>query len=402
MLMRRVFVSVAVIAAAVLGTAGGSLTASAAPASPAPVSSYNWLNSVSCLSAKSCVAVGAEFSAEVGALPLAERWNGKAWQTLTLKLPAGDAGAQLYGVSCQAGVCVAVGEAFAKGPRTYGLAEIWDGARWTAVQPPTPAGATVVELLAVSCTAAGHCVATGSYEQRNGRYAALAETWNGKTWTAVTPPVPSGSTRAFLDGVSCTSASRCMAVGQSGSVAVGDTASVALTDYWNGKAWKRVAAPAPGKAPTLSSVSCASSVKCVAVGNAPSVGVAVVTDTAFADTWNGTRWTEATVTAPTKNATLSGVACTSASKCLAVGNAFSSGTFANDKAFAATLTGTHWSLTKTPATPAADDSAFRAVTCLSATACTAVGNESLQTWEAPYSTAALWNGKTWQPVNPAR
>jgi hypothetical protein len=403
--MRSVMVSTAAVLAALAGTVGASLTANAAPAesaAAAAVTSYNWLNSVSCSSAKDCVAVGAEYSSTVGALPLAEQWNGKAWKTLAVKLPAGGVAGQLYGVSCKSGECVAAGQFNAKGQPALGFAATWNGTSWSTVKTAVPHGAIAVSLLAISCATAGHCVATGSYELADDHMAPLAETLNGKSWTAATPPVPAGFTLSVLAGVSCTSSASCMAVGQSSKLPVGATAGVVLTDYWNGKAWKRIAAPAPGKTPTLSGVSCTSASRCVAVGNSPSSGAAVSTDTTFADTWNGTKWAEAKVAAPTNRASLTGVACASAAKCLAVGDTFSSATVANDKAYAAAMNGTHWSVTKTPATPSADDSEFRAVTCSSATACIAVGLESLETAEAPYSAAALWNGSTWTTANPAR
>lgn len=405
--MRRVMVPAAAVLAAALGTFGMSLTASAVPAAPpapaavAAVSAYNWLNGVSCLSARNCVAVGASYSSTVGALPLAEQWNGKAWKTLAVKLPAGGVGGQLYGVSCRSGKCVAVGDFTTKGSTDFGLAETWNGARWSGVKVTEPHGATMASLLAVSCAATDHCIATGSYWLGDRHEAPLAETWNGKSWSAATPPVPAGSTESVLNGVSCTSAARCMAVGQATNSPVGDSAS-ALTDYWNGKSWTRVAAPAPGRAPTLVSVACTSAARCVAIGNSPPAEEAGVTLDTFADTWNGAKWTDALIPKPAMSATLAGVACASAAKCLAVGNGFRNTPFGNDKAYAAELNGTHWSLTKTPPTPAADDSMLRAAACSSPTACIAVGLESLDTFEAPYSTAALWNGSTWKAVNPPR
>jgi hypothetical protein len=403
--MRPVMVSAATVLAAVLGTAGVSLTASAAPAvsaATAPAASYNWLNGVSCLSAKDCVAVGTKDSSS-GYEPVAEQWNGKTWKTLTVKLPAGGADAQLFGVSCASGKCVAVGDFTVKGTSDLGLAETWNGASWSGVKVTEPPGASAFALLGVSCAAADHCVATGWYYRvADHQITPLAETWNGRSWTDATPPVPAGTTRSLLDGVSCASATRCVAVGQSGSAAAGDTASVVLTDYWNGTAWKRVTAPGPGKSPILNSVSCSSAARCVAVGNSPSIGEALAADVTFADTWNGARWTETVLPKPTRSGQLSGLACASAAKCLTVGEAFTSAAFANTKAYAVALNGTRWSLTKTPATPSADDSQFRAVTCTSATACIAVGLESLETMAAPYSTAARWNGSTWTTVNPPR
>jgi hypothetical protein len=409
MLMRSVTVLAAAVLAAALGTFGINMAASAAPAAPvaptatAPVSSYNWLNGVACSSAKDCVAVGAVYSATVGSVPLAEQWNGKSWKTLAVKLPAGGIGGQLYGVSCKSGKCVAAGQFYTKGQHDFGLAETWNGTSWSAARPAEPHGATSASLLAISCAAADRCVATGSYWLGDAHAIPLAETWNGKSWTAATPPVPAGSTESVLNGVSCPSAARCMAVGQATNSPVGDSAS-ALIDEWNGKFWTRVAVPVPSdRAPTLVSVSCTSTARCVAIGNTPPTEEAGATLVTFAETWNGAKWTDAVIPKPAISATLAAVACASATKCLAVGNAFSNATpFGNDRAYAAALNGAHWSLTKTPPTPVNDDSLLRAAACASPTACMAVGLESLYTFEAPYSTAALWNGSTWKAVNPPR
>jgi hypothetical protein len=402
--MRPVMVPAAAVLAAALGTFGMSVTASAAPAAPAAaVSSYNWLNGVSCSSARNCVAVGGVYSATVGALPLAEQWNGKSWKTLAVKLPAGGIGGQLYDVSCKSGKCVAAGQFATKGQHDFGLAETWNGTRWSAAKTAEPRGATSVSLLAISCAAADRCVAAGGYWLGDAHEVPLAETWNGKSWTAATPPVPAGSTESVLNGVSCPSAARCMAVGQATNSPVGDTAS-ALIDSWNGKSWTRTAVLVPSdRAPTLVSVSCTSTARCVAIGNTPPTEEAGATLVTFAETWNGAKWTDAVIPKPAISATLAAVACASATKCLALGNAFSNATpFGNDKAYAAALNGTHWSLTKAPPTPANDDSLLTAAACPSSTVCMTVGLESLSTFDAPYSTAALWNGSTWKAVNPPR
>jgi hypothetical protein len=127
-----------------------------------------------------------------------------------------------------------------------------------------------------------------------------------------------------LNGVSCTGADSCIAVGSYG-ISGSSGATVLLAERWDGARWSIQAVPSPaGAAPGLSGVSCASGSACTAVGSSlldagdgPSV--------AFAEAWNGSRWTfQATPSlARTTQSGLGGVSCTPGGPCIAVG--YSSG-----------------------------------------------------------------------------
>jgi hypothetical protein len=73
--------------------------------------------------------------------------------------------------------------------RLFGIAEHWDGSRWTIRRlpvPPVPPGEEPVVLPAsVSCMSVTACVAVGSSHG-----ATLAERWNGATWTIQPAPNP--------------------------------------------------------------------------------------------------------------------------------------------------------------------------------------------------------------------
>ena len=71
----------------------------------------------------------------------------------------------------------------------------------------------------------------------------LAEQWNGTTWTPQTMPLPSGYD-FVLNGVSCSSATACTAVGSYTSSAQ----LVGLTERWNGTTWA-VSYPGEGVGP---------------------------------------------------------------------------------------------------------------------------------------------------------
>jgi hypothetical protein len=116
-------------------------------------------------------------------------------------------------------------------------------------------------LNGVSCASATACTAVGENFEGTTE-STFAETWDGSTWTAENTPSPgSDSTRRVLNAVSCTSATACTAVGQSGGAG--------LAELWDGTSW--TVQPLPNEAGViLNAISCASSVVCMAVGSSPS------------------------------------------------------------------------------------------------------------------------------------
>jgi hypothetical protein len=70
----------------------------------------------------------------------------------------------------------------------------------------------VTEADGVSCPSATDCIAVGGHITVNGSQSPTADSWNGSTWTAQTVPDPAGSGYTVLFGVSCPSANDCSAV----------------------------------------------------------------------------------------------------------------------------------------------------------------------------------------------
>ena len=377
----------------------------------------NALNSVSCRSARQCLAVGEYTTNANNNGPLAEAWNGKAWSVQKTPVPKGTQDSYLYGAFCpSASVCLAVGSA-AAGDTSRTLAEQWNGKSWSVKPAPSPAGATQSELLglwclsaracvavgsgnsgivtttlaqtwtgsawsitstpnrvepqssvlnAVSCTAADHCMAVGDYANPAGTRP-LAELWNGQAWTIAPTPSPAGTQAASLAGVSCAAADDCVAVGTS----FNGTDNVTLAEAWNGKAWSIAPTPnvAEAQGSYLSAVSCPSATQCAAVGY---YAIADVTNT-LAEIWNGKGWS----ISKTPNAagsgytTLTGVSCPAVSKCVAVGGYT---TAPAPLAIAETWNGSTWAIKTLPSPAGAAGTFPQAVSCTSATDCTAVGN----------------------------
>jgi hypothetical protein len=119
-------------------------------------------------------------------------------------------------------------------------------------------------MAAVSCTASNTCEAVGSYRSSSGTQDTLGEVWNGTAWKHQSTPNPTGATGSYLDGVSCTAANACEAVGSYLTSTL-----VTLAQVWNGTAWKHQSTPNPTSATysLLDGVSCTAANACEAIGN---------------------------------------------------------------------------------------------------------------------------------------
>ena len=97
------------------------------------------------------------------------------------------------------------------------LAERWNGTSWTIQSTPNPTGALECSYLqGVSCTSATACTAVGSYANSAGNTGDAGRALERHQLDDPAHPQPgrrrSGS---YLEGVSCTSATACTAVGYS-------------------------------------------------------------------------------------------------------------------------------------------------------------------------------------------
>ena len=277
---------------------------------------------MSCTSAEECFAVGAFFG------PTVSRWNGVSWQPQRLpKPPAGSESGAFWGasaISCAAGdACVAVGvyDRYPQGQlTTLPFAERWDGARWSLLSVPRPPGTIYTDLNAVSCSSSDACTAVGDVQVGEAGPRAFAVRWDGSKWTIQRLPNLVGAVSVYLTGVSCTHSRFCMAVGyvSYGSVDAGQTLAV----EWNGTRWTVLTSPSVtgGLNTDLLGVSCTSGTACMAVGDY-GPGYPLTTQATLAERWNGTFW----AIMPTPNASgldqLSRVSCSSGDACTAVGDA---------------------------------------------------------------------------------
>ena len=263
------------------------------------------------------------------------------------------------------------------------------GAGWSVVPSPNPPGG-VLELLGVSCASASACTAVGSdYINGTGLRVPLVERWNGTRWAIqASPNLPAGSD-SFLSGVSCVSARACTAVGDYGAAH-----SMGLVERWNGRSWAIQTTPNPPAAPEftggfLSGVSCVSASACTAVGSYYNRAGRLLT---FAERWDGTDWAiQPTPNPPSAEfGSASGVSCGSASACTAVGDDLLYGA-GRRVTFAERWDGARWAIQPTPNLPGSDSGLF-GVSCVSAHACTAVGHKG---GADHVPLVERWNGTRW-------
>lgn len=251
------------------------------------------LSGVSCVSDRFCAAVGSQYPNDcVGARcqeALSETWNGRGWSIVP------DPGAVYFAqdVSCvTSSFCVNVGIFVRDGGSEEQRIQSWNGTEWSFVPAPEPeppcTGRTCFgkeeTLKGVSCVSTTFCVAVGWDDFLHGQFHNLVESWNGKEWSVVpSPNVPSPNgveTFTELNGVSCVSANRCVAVGQA--------FSSTLVESWDGKEWSILESPNPegSKTSKLNGVSCVRWGSCAAVGTDKTASGYQ----ALVETSKGTKW----------------------------------------------------------------------------------------------------------------
>ena len=266
---------------------------------PVPAGSISTgLNSVSCLSAKFCVAVG---SAEINPSTFrahAEFWNGRRWKLGDVAVATNTS---LDAVSCvSARFCEAVGETVQKNV-VVTIAERWNGSRWTVQPTPDRVGAVHSFLSGVSCTAADACTAVGYFTGRHGVARTLAERWTGAGWIVQDSRNVARTDVNQLGAVTCTSTRFCVATGGSGEGP--------LAQVWNGRSWRVTTThiPGAGRHGFLDAVSCVSANACTAVGNFTKGSLILP----LAEHWGGHAWRLLRPAPPAgrKTAALFGVSC---------------------------------------------------------------------------------------------
>jgi hypothetical protein len=182
----------------------------------------------------------------------------------------------------------------------------------------------------------------------------------------------------YLGSVSCPAASTCIAVGSSGTVA--------LAERWDGTAWSTLSVPSPAGATSsqLGAVACPAANDCIAVGDYVSSNGQSMP---LAEHWDGTGWSAQTFTDPTDRSILNAISCTSATACTAVGSK-------NRQQSAEGWNGIAWTPELIPE-PMSTESFLFGVSCASARSCEAVGSTLPTPQSYQQALTEGWNGIAW-------
>ena len=221
---------------------------------------------------------------------------------------------------------------------------------------------------AVTCTSDSRCLAVGADNNNNG--VAAITTDAGSSWTDES--VPSGTSP--FDAVSCGDATHCVAVGQ----------GVMASSSDGGSTWADHAPVTTNT--TLLSVSCSSASVCLAGGVTPNPGQALLGQ-AELSTDGGNTWNSLSL--PQGTPAIGGVACPTTTFCVAVGGAI---LVSNDG-------GQTW--TQRTLASGTGGSPLRSVSCSSAMHCVAVGANVLGEEDSTVAGEAYVTtdgGTTWQPA----
>jgi hypothetical protein len=302
---------------------------------------YAAINDVYCPAANDCLAVG--YYSASGASGdvtqgLVETLSGGKWIPAAFPSVSSKKGiALLDAVACPApGACVVVGDA--ENTAIMPVIETLADGKWRAHAPALPSDAEQdgsAFLNDISCPAAGTCVATGWYTNRDGYRGGLLDTLSGGTWTAATAPLPGNAAPdkaptgadTFLTDVACTGVGACIATGQYRDSSGG---TQGVIDTLTGGTWKAAVAPLPvGAAVTnqlaaIWAISCPAPGTCLAGGHYDYRGGQ---PRYLIDTLSNGRWTASTRPLPAdaaanqewsekQSTSVDGIGCRSASYCV--------------------------------------------------------------------------------------
>ena len=363
-------------AAVLMMLLSGNAIAAAAPsgwalqATPNPIGARNtFLAGVSCTAPTACVAVGYSISTSNAVTTLAEQWNGSAWSILSTPSPLGSVISSLAAVACTSAIaCTAVGDSFNAANVKSTLDERWNGTTWSVQPTPDPAGTSNSTLVGVACSVSTSCIAVGSYTKTpSGHPFTLAESWNGIAWSIVTTPNPPANRGASLLSVACSSGSACTAVGNWFN---SSNTEVTLAERWSGTAWSIQTTLNPTThLSELFGVACSSATSCMAVGSDINTSILKV---ALVERWNGSTWSVVAIPgiAGSQGAALQAISCATVKGCNAVGDNINGAGV--EVTLAEKWNGTAWSVKATPNPATATASDLLAVSCTTK-ACTASG-----------------------------
>jgi hypothetical protein len=259
----------------------------------------------------------------------------------------------------------------------------WDGSSWARLPSPALPGA-ILDSVAAAGAASAWAVGTISRPNGNCPCRALTEHWDGTAWRQVASPHPA---HRSLVAVAASSARSAWAVGTFTPHIHENCPCYALIEHWDGTRWKQVPSPHPVRT-NLNAVAAVSARNVWAVGAFSRPG-SICPCRALIEHWNGATWKE--VPAPAEHdanddATFLGVAALSARNAWVVGS--------GARTLIEHWNGTRWKRVPSPGGRGAFLSAVAAGSARSAWAAGATVNG--------FPRLEHWNGRTWSLIRPQR
>jgi hypothetical protein len=251
---------------------------------------------------------------------------------------------------------------------------------------PGSGGSSSAYLNQVSATSADNAWAVGSTDVENGTDLPLVLHWNGRTWAKTALPSPPKDMRFYVGAADSSSPDNAWVVGNVDCTRSCDGA-YPLMLHWNGQKWSQT----PGSGPavpggTLASVTAISSTDAWAVGSTcGSTGC----DPLIMH-WNGEKWSRIASPGKYESEELYSVTATSA------GNVWASGMYCEGDFCPAAGIVLHWNGKKWQQATLPDvgfGGRLKSITAISASNVWAVGDTGPTT--ATSTLIMHWNGKTW-------
>ena len=237
-------------------------------------------------------------------------------------------------------------------------------------------------MLAMTCTSARFCLAVGDYRTRPdaANTTLLVDRWNGKSWSTALRSGPGA-----LDALSCSAYNACTAVGSDSGF---DGNANAIAERWTGTRWIAQSVPPfeAGSRIVLTGVACPAARTCLATGVNYNLGEGAIP---IAARWNGRVWAHAPIADPdpgnTNEVGMQAMSCSSATACSAAG-VFYTDTTSLTVPVAERWDGSGWAVQALPAAVSFGDGLPPGtVSCPSASFCLIA--DGAQT--------SVWNGTTW-------
>ncbi len=285
---------------------------------------------------------------------------------------------------------IALLPALALATASFSLASAGAATNWTVTPSPNGTGAQGGIFFGVSCTSASSCVAVGNVQLGGaGPIGTLIESFDGTHWTRQASLNAAGAGTSSLGGVSCVSPNSCLAVGSSGSLG---NWGRRLAERWNGSSWSIENTPAPAAATSsaFGGIACASASNCTVVGAWGSGGQPP--GTALIEHWNGTSWSiPALPLPPDSSSSLASVSCAGPSECKAVGASTDNNT-GNQLPLIESWNGSSWSIDASATLNPPYGATLNSVSCSAPASCMAVGEEP----GGGGVLAERWDGSSWE------